>query len=182
MIQWAQAQDLVKVHSFNILNFISVHFNSVAQSCLTFVTLWTVALQASLSITNSWSLLKLMSIVLVMPSNHLILGHPLLLLTSIFPSIKVISNESVLHIRWPKYWNFSFSISPSSEYWGLISFRINWLDLLAVQATFKSLLKNISSLALSLIYGPALTSIQDCWKNHSFISMSVCLQSYVFAF
>ena len=95
---------------------------------------------------------------------------------------QVFSNESVLHIRWPKYWNFSFSISPSSEYWGLISFRINWLDLLAVQATFKSLLKNISSLALSLIYGPALTSIQDCWKNHSFISMSVCLQSNVFAF
>ena len=103
--------------------------------------------QSSLSITNSRSLLKLMSIESMMPSNHLILHRPLLLLPSIFPSIRVFSNESVLHIRWPKYWNFSFSISPSSEYSGLISFRINWLDLLAVQGTLKSLLQHHSSKA-----------------------------------
>ena len=99
------------------------------------VSLWTAARQASLSITNSQSLLKLMSIKLVMPSNHLILCRPLLLLPSIFPSIRVFSNESVLHIRWPKYWSFSFNISPSSEYSGLISFRLDWLDSLAVQGT-----------------------------------------------
>ena len=104
------------------------------------VTLWIAACQASLSITNSQSSFKLMSIELVMPSNHLILCHPLLLLPSIFPSIKVFSNESVLSIRWPKYWSFSFNICPSSEYSGLISFRMDWLDLLAVQATLKSLL------------------------------------------
>ena len=95
--------------------------------------------QASLSITNSWSLLKLMSISSVMPSNHLTLCHPFLLLPSIFPSIRVFSNESVLCIRWPKYWSFSFSINPSNEYSGLISFRIYWLDLLVVQGTLKSL-------------------------------------------
>ena len=110
-----------------------------------FATPWTAACQASLSITNSWSLLKLMSVVLVMPSNHLILCHPLLLLPSIFPSIRVFSNESVHHIRWPMYWSFSFCISPSSEYSGLISFRIDWLDLLAVQGTLKSLLQHHSS-------------------------------------
>ena len=102
-----------------------------------FATPWTVARQASLSITNSWSLPKLMCIELVMPSNHLILCHPLLLLHSIFPSIRVFSNESVFRIRWPKYWSFSFSISPSNEYLGLISFRMDWLDLLAVQGTLK---------------------------------------------
>ena len=103
-------------------------------SCvLFFVTPWTAASLASQSITNSWSLLKLMSIELVMPSNHLILCHPLLLLPSIFPSIRVFSSESVLHIRWPEYWNFSFSISFSNEYSGLISFRIDWLDLLGIQ-------------------------------------------------
>ena len=125
-------------------------------------TPWTAACQA-LSITNSWNLLKLMSIESVMPSNHLILCCPLLLLPSIFPSIRVFSNESLLHIRWPKYWSFSFSISPFSEYSGLISFRIDWLDLLSVQGTLKSLLqhqfKSINSLALSLLYGPTLTSI-----------------------
>ena len=110
-------------------------------------TPWTVARQASLSITNFQSLLKLMYIESVMPSNHLILCHPLLLLPSIFPSIRVFSNESVLHIRWPKYWSFSFSISPSNEYSGLISFRIDRLDLLAVQGTLKSLLQNHSSKA-----------------------------------
>ena len=98
-------------------------------------------------ITNSQSLLKLMSIELVMPSNHLILCHPLLLLPSIFPSIRVFSNESALHIRWPKYWSFSFSISPSCEYSGLISFRMDWLDLLAVQGTLKCLLQHHSSKA-----------------------------------
>ena len=103
-----------------------------------FATPWTAACQASLSITNSRSLLKLMSITSVMPSNHLILCRPLFLLPSIFPSIRVFSSESVFHIRWPKYWNFSFSISPSNEYSGLISFRIDWFDLLAVQGTRKS--------------------------------------------
>ena len=105
-----------------------------------FATPWTTAHQASLSITNSQILLKLMSIESVMPSNHLILCRPLLLLPLIFPCIKVFSNESVLHIRWPKYWSFSFSISPSNEHSGLISFRMDWLDLLAVQGTLKSLL------------------------------------------
>ena len=115
-----------------------------------FATPWTAARQASLSITNSWNLLKFMSIDLVMPSNHLILCHPLLLLPSIFLSIRVFSNESVLHIRWPKYWSFSFSISPSNEYSGLISFRTDWLDLLAVQGALKSLLQHHSSKALIL--------------------------------
>ena len=110
-----------------------------------FATPWTAACQASLSITNSQSPPKLMSIELVMPSNHLILCPPLLLLPSIFPSIRVFSNESVLCIRWPKYWSFSFSISPSNEYSGLISFRMDWLDLLAVQGTLKSLLQHHSS-------------------------------------
>ena len=106
-----------------------------------FVTPWTAACQASLSIVNSWSLLKLMSIELMMPSNHLVLRCPLLLLPSIFPTITVFSNESVLHIRWPKYWSFSFNISPSNDYSGLISFRVDWLDLLAVEGTLKSLLQ-----------------------------------------
>ena len=114
---------------------------------LLFATPWTEAHQASLSITNSQSLLKLMSIKSVMPSNHLISCHPLLLLPSIFPSIRVFSNESVLCIRWPKYCRFSFSISPSNEYSGLISFRINWFDILAVQRTLKSLLQHHSSKA-----------------------------------
>ena len=107
-----------------------------------FVTPWTAAQQASLSIANSWSLLKLMSIESVMPSNHLILYHPLLLLPSSFPSIRVFSNEPVLCIRWPKYWSFSFSINPSNEYSGLISFRLDWLDLLVVQGTLKSPLQH----------------------------------------
>ena len=110
-----------------------------------FMTPWTAACQASLSITNSQSLLKLMSIESVMISNHLILCHPLPLRPSIFPSITVFSNESALHIRWPKYWNFSFSINPSNEYSELISFRMDWLDLLAVQGTLKSLFQHHSS-------------------------------------
>ena len=134
------------------------------------MTPWTTARQASLSITNSRSLLKLMSIELVMPSNHLILCHPLLP-SSIFPRITVFSNQSVLRIRWPKYWSFSFNISPSSEHSGLISFRMDWLDLLAVQGTLKSSptpqFKSINSSALSFLHSPTLTSIHDQWKNHS---------------
>ena len=125
-----------------------IQFSSVQFSCSVMsdsATPWTAARQASLSITSSWSLLKFMSIESVMPSNHFILCHPLLLLPSIFPSIRVFSNESILHIRWPKYWSFSFSISPSNEYSRLISFRMNWLDLLAIQGTLKSLLQHHSS-------------------------------------
>ena len=134
-----------------------------------FATPWIAACQASLSITNSWTLLKLMSIESVMPSNHLILCRPLLL-PSIFPSIKAFSSESILHIKWPKNWSFSFSISPSNEYSGLSSLRIGWLDLLAVQGTLKSLLQHHSSKASVLqcsacFYSPALTSIHDHWKN-----------------
>ena len=126
------------------------------------------SLQASLS-TNSWSSLKLASIESVMPSSHLILGRPLLLLPPIPPSIRVFSNESTLHIRWPKYWSFSFSIIPAKEIPGLISFRMDWLDLLAVQGTLKSLLQHHSSKAsiLSLLHSPTLVSIHDHWKNHS---------------
>ena len=111
------------------------------------MTPWTAACQASLSIANSWSLLKLMSIKSVMPSNHLILCHPLLLLPSIFPSIMLVSNELALRTRWPKFWSFSFSISPSNEQSGLISYRMDWFDLLAVQGTLKSLLQHHSSQA-----------------------------------
>ena len=129
------------------------------QSFRLFVTKWIVAHQASLSITNSWSSLKLMSIESVMPSNYLILCHPLFLLPSIFPSIRVFSNESVLHIRWPKYWSFSFSISPSKEYSGLISFRIDSFDLLAVQRTIKSLLQHHSSNA-SILWHSAFFTVR----------------------
>ena len=121
--------------------FSSVHLLSRVRL---FANPWTAACQASLSITSSLSLLKLMSIALVMPFSHLILCHPLLLPPSIFPSIRVFSSESVLPIRWPKYWSFSFSISPSNEYSGLISFRMDWLDLLVVQGTLKSLLQHHS--------------------------------------
>ena len=136
-----------------------------------FVTPWTAALQASLSITNFQSLLKLMSIESVMPSNHLILCCSLLLPSSIFPSIRVFSYESALHIRWPEYWYFSFNIDPSNEHSGLSSFRMDWLDLLAIQGTQESSptpqFKSINSLALSFLYSPILTSIHDHWKNHS---------------
>ena len=124
-----------------------------------FVTLWTAAHQASMSITNSQSLLKLMSIKLVMPSNHLILCRPLLLLPSIFPSIRVFSNESALCIRWPKYWSFSFSVSPSNEHSGLISVRTDWFDFLAVQGTLKSLLQHRSSKA-SILWCSAFFIVQ----------------------
>ena len=139
---------------------------SLSHVCL-FATPWTTGRQASLSIINSWSLLKLMSIESVMPSNHLILCHPLLLLPSIFPGIRVFSNELVLCIRWPKYWSFSFSISPSKEHPGLISFRMDWLDHLAVQGTLKSLLQHHSSKASVLQCSAFFTSIHDHWKNHS---------------
>ena len=123
------------------------------------MTPWTSAHQASLSITNSRSLFKLMSIASVIPCSHLILCHPLLLPSSVFPSIRVFSNESVLHIRWPKYWSFSFSISPSNEYSGLISCRIDWLDLLAVQGTLKSLFQQHSSKA-SVLQCSAFFTVQ----------------------
>ena len=133
---------------------------------------WTASCQASLSITNTQSLPKLTSIESVMPSNHLILCRPLLLLPSIFPSIRVFSNESALRIRWPKYWSFSFSISPSNEYSGLISFRRDWLDLCCPRDSQESCpkpqFKNVNSSALSFLYRPTLTSIYDYWKNHSF--------------
>ena len=128
---------------------------------------------------SSLSLLKLMSVESVIPTNHLILGHSLPLSPSIFPSIRVFFNDLALHIRWPKYWSFSFSISPSSEHPGLISFRMDWLDLLAVQGTLESLLQqpkleNINSSVLSLLYGPTLTSIHDHWKNHGFGYRDLC--------
>ena len=131
------------------MGYLSVQFSSVQSLSHVhlFVIPWNAACQASLSITNSQNLLKLMSIESVMPSNHLILCHPLLLLPSIFPSITVFSNESDLCSRWPKYWSFSFSISPSKEHSGLISFRMDWLDLLAVQGTLKSLLQHHTSKA-----------------------------------
>ena len=122
-------------------------------------TTWTAARQASLPLTNSCSLLKLMSIKLVVPSNHLILCRPLLLLPSIFPSIRVLSNESALHIRWPKYWSFSFNISPSNEHPGLISFRMDWLGLLAVHGTLKSLLQHHSS-KVSILQCSAFFTVQ----------------------
>ena len=134
-----------------------------------FVTPWTVARQASLSITNSQSSPKLMSIESVMPSNHLIFCYPLLNLPSIFPSIRVFSNESAVRIRWPKYWSFSFDTSPTNEHPGLISLRMDWLDLLAVQGTLESSptpqFKSINSWVLSFLYSPTLTSIHDHWKK-----------------
>ena len=131
-------------------------------------------------------LLKLMSIESAMPSNHLILCRPLLLLPSIFPNVRVFSNKLALCIRWPKYWSFSFIISPPNEYAGLISFRVDWFNLLAVQGTQESSpaprFKSINSLALSPLYGPTLTSVHDSWKNHSFDYRDFCRQSDVSAF
>ena len=138
------------------------------------MTPWTAAHQASLSVTNSQSLLKCMSIESVMPSNHLILCRPLLLLPSIFPSIRVFSHESVLHTRWPKYWSFSFSISPSNEYSGLISFRINWLDLLTVQGTLKSLLQHHSSKA-SILWHSTFFIVQ---LSHPYLTTGKAIALY----
>ena len=156
---------MVKLHTFEH-QFGSVQLFS---HVWLFMTPWTAARQASLSITNSWSLLTLMSIYSVMPSNHLILCPPLLVPPSFFPNIRVSTSKSVLPIRWPKFWSFSFSISPSNEYSGLISFRIDSLDLLAVQGTLRSLLQHHSSkasilLALNFLYSPIHTSIHDYWK------------------
>ena len=149
-------------------------------------TPWTRAHQASLSFTLSLNLLKLMPVESMMPSNHLIFCHSLFLWPSIFLSIRVFSNKLPLHIRWPKYWSFSFSISPSNEYSGLISFRIKWFDLLAIQGTQESspapLFESVNSSALGLLYGPTLTSINDYWKNHSFDWMDIGWQSDVSAF
>ena len=152
-----------------------------------FATPWTTTCQASPSFAIPWSLLKPMSIELIMPSNHLILCCIILLLPSIFPRIRVFSNESSLHIRWPEYWSFSFSISPSNEYSGLISFRLNWFDLLAVQGTPKSLLQYHSSKA-SVLQHSAFFMVQlsnpvhDYWKNYSFDYMDLCQQGDVSAF
>ena len=146
-----------------------------------FATPWTEARQASLSITNPQSLLRLMSIESVMPSNHLILCHPLLSSPpSILPSIRVFTSGSVLRIRWPKYWSFSFNNSPSNDYPGLISFRMGWLDLLAVQGTLESSptpqFKSINSLALSFLHSPTLTSIHDHWKSHSLLWFPIIMK------
>ena len=149
-------------YNYLILVLFRIQFSSVQFSRSVVSTLcvpWTATCQGSLSITNSQSLLKLMCIESVMPSNHLILGRPLLLLPSIFPSIRVFSIESVLHVRWKKYWSFSFSISPSNEHPGLISFRMDWLDLLAVQGTLKSLLQHYSSKA-SILWCSAFFIVQ----------------------
>ena len=165
---------------------LSVQLSSVASSCMTLCDPWAAAHQASLSITNSWSLFKLMSIDSVMPSNHLSLCHPLLL-PSIFPSIRVFSSESVLHIRWPKYWSFSISISPSSEYSGLISLRMDWLDLLAVQGTLKSLLQHCSS-KTSIFQGLAFFTVQlshpymTIGRTIAFTRQTFCQQSNISAF
>ena len=150
----------------------------VAQSCLTFETPWTAACQASLSVTSSWSLFKLMSIASVMPSNHLILYHHFLLPSSIFPSISVFSNESVLSIRWPKYWTFNFSISPSNEYSGLISSRIHWFDLLAFQGTLRSLLQHHSSKA-SILWHSAFFIVQ---LSHPYVTSckTIALMTWIF--
>ena len=152
-----------------------------------FTTPWTAAHQASLSITNSRSLLKLMSIESVMPSNHLILCRRLLLPPSIFPSIRVFSNESVLRSRWPKYWSFSFSISPSNKYSGLISFRMQLVGSPcsprdSQESSPTPQFKSLNFSAISLLYSPTLTSIHDYWKNHSFDYMDLCQQSDVSAF
>ena len=167
MIQVLKTQDLFIRYTENL-------FNSVQSlSCVwLFATPWTTAGQASLSITKSRSFLKLMSMGLVMPSNHLIFCRPLLLLPSVLPSIRGFYNELALGIRWPKYWSFSFNISPSNEYSGLISLRTDWLDLLAVQGTLKSLLQHHSSKASSILWCSAffivqLISIHDYGKNHS---------------
>ena len=175
---WYSFQVLVRFSEPNVLNNIfqiSVQFSSVQSLSRVrlFATPWITACQASLSITNTQSSPKLMCIESVMPSSHLILCRPLLLLPSIFLSIRVFSNESALRIRWPKYWSFSFKISPANEHPGWISFRMDWLDLIAIQGTLKSLFlltlqfKSINSSVLSFLYSPTLTSIHDYWRNHS---------------
>ena len=157
---------------FLLVIYYIYQFSSVAQSRLTLCDPMDCSMPVSLSVTNSQSLLKLRSVALVMPSSHLILSCHFLLPPLIFASLRVFSNESLLRIRWPNYWSFSFRYIPSNECSGLISFRIGWLDLLSVQGTLKSLhplqCKSINSSVLSFLYSPTLTSIHDCWKNHSF--------------
>ena len=154
----------------------------VTQSCLTLCNPMDCSMQASLSLTISWSLLKLMSIELLMPFNHLILCCPLLFLTSVFPSIRVFTNGLAPHIRWPKYWKFSFSICPSNKHSKLIYFRIDWFDVLAVQGTLKSFSQHHSlkapilwhSLWFTILYGSTFTSVHEYWKNHSFDYTDLC--------
>ena len=143
-------------------------------------TRWTAACQPPLSSTISWNLLKLIPVESVMPSNHLILCHPLLLFPLIFPRIRVFSNESTLYIRWPKFWSFPNSLS--SEYSGLTSFEMAWFDLLAIQETLKRLFQHHNSSALSLLYGPTLLPIHDYWESYSFDYMDLCWQSDLSAF
>ena len=151
-----------------------------------FATPWTAAHQASLFLTLSWSLLKLMFIDLVIPSNHLIFYSPLLLLPWIFPRVRVFFNELDLCIRWPKYWSFSFSISPSNQYSGLMSFRIDWFDLLPAKGLSRvfssTTIRRHQSFRLSLFYSSALTSLHDYWKNHSFDYTDLCLKNNVSTF
>ena len=162
LFEWKKSNPVLYT---NLMRFVVV-VQSLNHSQL-FANPWTTVLQTSLSFTISQILVKLISIELVMPSNHLILCHPLLLPLSILSSIRVFSNGLVLHIRWPKYWNFSFSISPPNEYSGLISLGIDWFDHHAVNGTLKSFptpqLKSINSSVLSFLYSPTLTSIHDCW-------------------
>ena len=183
-----KCKNLATLYYFHLIYFCCYYFHVVVQSLShvwLLATPWTAAHQASLSFAISWSLLKLMCIESVMPSNHLVLCHPLLM-PSIFPSIRVFSNESALCIRWPKYWSFSFIISPSNEYSGLISFRIGWFGLLAVQATPKSLLQHhiskVSILWCSAFFMVRLISMHDYWRNHSFDHMDLCWQSDVSVF
>ena len=179
-ISWCCFKAYIECIQFNIV----VH----SLSCVwLFAVPWTAAHQASLSIINSWSLLKLMPTESMMPSNHLILCCPLLLLPSIFPSIRVFSNESALHTRWPKDWSFSFSISPSNEYLRLISFRIDWPDFHAVQRTLKTLLQH-HNLKASILQRSAFFMVQlshpyiTIGKKYNFDYMDLCRQSDVFAF
>ena len=172
-------QNIVYTYSRIFFTYQSVsHSVQLLRHVWLFVIPWTAAHQASLSGTNSWSLLKFMSIESVMPSNHLILCHPLLLLLSIFPSIRVFSNESVLCIRWPKYWGFGFNISPSNEDSGLVSFRMDWLDLLPVQGTLKSLLQYHSPKA-SILWCSAFFIVQLSHPYMTTKTISLTRQTFV---
>ena len=170
-MKWNKRIKVIRKEQISMTSSI-YQFSSVAQSCLTLFKPMNCSTPAFLSITNSRSLLKLMSIMSIMPSNHFILYRPLLLLPSIFPSIRIFSNKSVLCIRWSKYGSFSFNMSPSHDYSGLISFSMDWLDLLAAQGTLNSLLQCHSSKASILrcsgVCSPTLTSIHDYWKKHTF--------------
>ena len=188
VFQWLSGMNKwMKLTSLLVVSYVFLLFAVEALSCVRlFAIPWTAGRQASLCFTISRSLLELMSIGLVMPSNHCILCCPLLLLPSILPSIRVFSNESALHIRWPNYWSFSFSTSPSNEYSGVISFRMDLFDLSVQERVWESSLapqfESINSAALSLFNGPPLMSVHDYWKNHSFDYMDLCQQSDVFGF